>query len=154
MIKFIRIHTLKCRGPVEGEPDREVEGVLLSTENPVLAFDAGHRDTGHDHCELWPAFHNGAQCWILTRDWRAASGYSAWGVASSILPLEEGIRILIDRSVFRIDPPKTSADELPYIVGRLHATSEPAPDVRAVPMRLVVESTFQELLAVFGRENQ
>lgn len=105
MIKYVRIHTLQCRGPVEGAPDREVEGTLLSAEEPAHAYDSDHRETGHDRVELWPAFHNGQQCWILSRRWIPALGYTAWGSVSSIIPLEEGIRILVERGVFRLEPP-------------------------------------------------
>lgn len=103
--KYIRIHALSTRGPIEGGPDREVDGVLLSAEEPALAFDAAHNQCGHDRVELWPAFHNGSQCWIESRRWVASHGYSAWGTVTRIVPLEEGIRIMVDRGVFRLDPP-------------------------------------------------
>lgn len=103
--KYIRIYALKTRGPVEGGPDREVDGILLSAEEPALTFTAGHRDSGHDQVDIWPAFHDGKQVWIESRRWVAAHGYSAWGTSSRLLSLEEGIGIMVDRGVFRMDPP-------------------------------------------------
>lgn len=108
MTLYARIHTLQTRGPIEGMPDREVDGVLFSADQSILDWEGAHKDAGHDQFTLWPAYHNGAQCWILSRRWVAAHGYSAWGTQTDIIPLEEGIAILVDRGVFRLpEVPKT-----------------------------------------------
>lgn len=104
-IKYVRIFTLQCRGPIDSMPDRPVDGILLSAETPCLTFHDNHSQAGADLVALYPAFHNGAQCWIRSETWQPAHGYSAIGITSEVIPMDEGVRILVERGVFRLPVP-------------------------------------------------
>jgi len=104
-IKYVRIRSLQQRNAINPLPDRAVDGVLLSAESPCLTFETGHRREGHDLVSLYPAFHDGCQCWIEQREWIAGHGYSASGTQSEIIDLAQGIGILVDRGLFRLPKP-------------------------------------------------
>jgi len=109
---FEERYTLNCRGAIEGQEPEPVESLLVSTE-PIASWMANHISYGHDDCSLWPAWHSGKRVWLLREVWSAARGYSAWGTQDTVLGLEQGIKLLIERgqwhAVFGRSPASVAA---------------------------------------------
>ena len=105
-IRYTERRTLRCRGPVEQADDEEVRGgALLVGDVVALVFTGPAGSAGQDSCSLRPAFHGSLRAWLLTREWRAARGYSAEGREETILDFAEGCRILIEHGVFSFPAP-------------------------------------------------
>lgn len=103
---YRRIRDLECRGAVESAPSEEVEGVLLVGTQAVLSFYDHESSYGEDYSEVFPAFHNGNQCWLRRDTWNPSRGYSASGTSEYILSFEEGVKLLIEREVFSLPNPE------------------------------------------------
>jgi len=106
-LKYAQIRTLRTRGPVEQEPDREVDGLLLVGDRAALAFEDRHSAAGCDAVTIYPAFTGAEpfQCWLVHRRWHAAHGYSASGVQEQVISFTEGVQIFLERGVFALAPP-------------------------------------------------
>ncbi len=106
-IKYTQVRTLRTRGPVDQEPDREVDGVLLVGDRPALEFEDRHSQAGCDAVTIYPAFTGAEpfQCWLVHRRWHAAHGYSASGVQENVIPFAQGAQIFLERGVFALPPP-------------------------------------------------
>lgn len=103
-IKYTQVRTLRSRGPVDQEPDREVDGVLLVGDRPALEFEDRHSQAGCDAVTIYPAFTGAEpfQCWLVHRRWHAAHGYSASGVQENVIPFAQGVQIFLERGVFTL----------------------------------------------------
>ena len=104
-ITYKQIRTLRTRSPIEQLPDREVDGVLLVGQQPAIEFEDRHSDAGWDAVALYPAFSDGAQCWLELRRLYAAHGYSASGVQERVMSFEDGVQIFLERGVFALSAP-------------------------------------------------
>lgn len=102
-ITYKQIRTLRTRGPIEQLPDREVDGALLVGQQPAIEFEDRHSEAGWDLVALYPAFHDGAQCWLELRRWCAAHSYCAAGVQERVVPFEDGVQIFLERGVFALE---------------------------------------------------
>lgn len=97
--------TLCVRGAVSDEGDVMVEGNLLVATEPALVYSDRHQRAGHDRVEIFPAFYNGKQSWMMRRNWSPGDGYSASGTHEYILDFKEGVEIFLQRGVFELAPP-------------------------------------------------
>lgn len=103
---YTRVYSLACRGPVDPAPSEEVEGTLLVGTQAVLTFYSHESNYGEDYSEVFPAFHNGKQCWLRRDTWNPAHGYSASGTGEYILSFEDGVKLFIEREVFALPNPE------------------------------------------------
>lgn len=92
--------TLAQRGPVERLPESSVTGILLVGNHSLYRGEENHSHYGCDLVELYPAVHNGQHAFLLVEEWSPAEGYSASGIQETILPLEEGVKFLVEQGAF------------------------------------------------------
>lgn len=86
------VRSLQTRDAVDPGADVAVDGTLLVADRPVAKWQQDHSRYGYDSCSLTPAFHNGAQAWVLSQSWCAESPYSASGTQDLILDFEAGVK--------------------------------------------------------------
>lgn len=101
-MKFVEKFDLKCRGAVEQEGPREVDGSLLIGERAIGQWEDHGRAAsyGHDDVAIFPAVYNGEKVFVVVKDWRPAKGYSAFGVDESIVSLDAGIKLMIEHGIY------------------------------------------------------
>ncbi len=86
------------RGAIEQAPSSETEGLLFVGDTVALGWkddSSAPLSVGHDECALRPAFFDGRQCWLVEKVWVPARGYCASGRQQSVIPLEEGVALLV-----------------------------------------------------------
>lgn len=96
---FREKRTLQQRGPVDSEPDSEVETFLVST-TCVLRWDSAHSQCGHDSNLLYPAWIAGKRGFMRRSVWQPSRGYSASGTEEWLLSFEEGVALLVEHHVY------------------------------------------------------
>jgi hypothetical protein len=91
------LETRGAAGP--GEPE-SVNGSLLVGPR-ILSYVGNEGPYGSDSISLFPAFYNGGRCWIERLDWYPVHGYSASGAQESIISFDDGVRIFLERGMYK-----------------------------------------------------
>jgi len=101
-MNFSEKFELKCRGAVEQAEPRGVEGTLLVGDTAIGRWEDHGRASqyGYDDIAIFPAFFKGEKCFFLKKEWVPAPGYTACGIEESVVSLEDGIHMLIERGIY------------------------------------------------------
>jgi len=97
--------TLARRGPTDQLEDEEIAGLLVG-EKAVMNYQANYSQYGSNSVYIYPAFYKGERCWLSKEIWQPAYGYSAYGTSEFIMTFEDGVKIFLERGVFKFNLPK------------------------------------------------
>lgn len=98
--EYAEWRALQSRVAVDPGPDEAVEGSLLVGTEPAMEFVDNQSSYGCDNVSIFPAFHNGARCWVRREDWEPAFGHSASGTQEFILSFEDGVKLFLEHGMF------------------------------------------------------
>ena len=99
-IAYYEKSLLRIAGAVaQDEPD-EVQGTLLVADINICEWTSDHSQYGCNYNYMYPAFHNGEKCFLITSEWEPAQGYCAEGTQDSIFSFEEGMEILLKQNAY------------------------------------------------------
>lgn len=77
----------------------EASGLLVS-DTEAIHWSEPSNQYGNWENSLFPAFHNGERCWLMSSKWAPSFEYSGSGHHENIIQFEEGVKIFLENGVF------------------------------------------------------
>lgn len=96
-MKFVEIRTLRQRGPIEQLLDTALDRIVMKGEAYIAQWEEGETQYGSDVASIFPTVDRGERGFLVTKDWCASGNYCAEGTEDSLLTLEEGACLILER---------------------------------------------------------